>query len=76
MRCYFYFFCGARVREDGHQGIRPRERVSIFALVLILLAGGLFPQPFLASRMRAAQEILELRERSLEGGGSGGPETQ
>jgi NADH-quinone oxidoreductase subunit M len=47
LRTYFILFCG-RV-EPGRitQGLRRREQLAFVALVALLVAGGLFPGPFL-----------------------------
>ncbi|HXV59402.1 MAG TPA: oxidoreductase, partial [Vicinamibacteria bacterium] len=63
MRCYLVLFCGARTERVRAQGVRPRERLSFLVLVLILFLGGLFPQPFLRSRERAAEIIFDARAR-------------
>ncbi|HSF16703.1 MAG TPA: proton-conducting transporter membrane subunit [Vicinamibacteria bacterium] len=63
MRCYLQLFCGARTESARAQGVRPRERLSFLVLVLILFLGGLFPQPFLRSRERAAEFSFDERER-------------
>jgi NADH-quinone oxidoreductase subunit M len=63
MRCYFVLFCGARTTSSLAQSVRFRERVAFLVLVLLLLFGGLFPQPFFRSRQRAAEAILDARGR-------------
>jgi NADH-quinone oxidoreductase subunit M len=40
---------------------RLRERVAVVTLALLILGGGLFPQPGVASRHRAAIELLSAR---------------
>lgn len=64
MRCYFVLFCGVRTTSSLAHSVRPRERVSFLVLVVLLLLGGLFPQPFFRSRMRAAESILDARASS------------
>jgi len=61
MRTYFLLFCGARAQGGGAQRLRPRERAAFLGLVALLLAGGLFPGPLLASRDHAAESILRAR---------------
>jgi NADH-quinone oxidoreductase subunit M len=61
MRTYFLLFCGARAQGGGAQRLRPRERAAFLGLVALLLAGGLFPGPLLASRYHAAESILRAR---------------
>ena len=41
--------------------IRTRERYAVLLLAAVVFIGGLFPQPIVASRSRAAEEILRLR---------------
>jgi NADH-quinone oxidoreductase subunit M len=61
LRAYFALFGGRAPRSDLDQRMRPRERVAVLILVVLLLVGGLFPGPLVAWRWRAAQELLEHR---------------
>jgi len=61
MRAYLLLFCGARAAGGEAQRLRPRERAAFLGLVALLLAGGLFPGPLLASRHHAAESILRVR---------------
>jgi NADH-quinone oxidoreductase subunit M len=64
MRFYFALFGGPpplRARARWIERTRPRERVSVLVLSSLLLAGGLFPAPFLESRVRAARALLSKR---------------
>jgi NADH-quinone oxidoreductase subunit M len=64
MRFYFALFGGPpplRARARWIERTRPRERLSVLVLSSLLLAGGLFPRPFLESRVRAAREVLSSR---------------
>jgi NADH-quinone oxidoreductase subunit M len=55
---YFRIFTGGQHRSTISIARRPAERVAIVCLTVIILAGGLFPQPIVASRYRAAKELL------------------
>jgi NADH-quinone oxidoreductase subunit M len=41
--------------------IRTRERYAVLLLAAVVFIGGLLPQPIVASRSRAAEEILRQR---------------
>jgi NADH-quinone oxidoreductase subunit M len=62
LRMYFSLFCG---RADGGSPLPATlaERVVFGALAAVLIVGGLVPGPLVGSRMKAAQEVLERRER-------------
>jgi NADH-quinone oxidoreductase subunit M len=62
VRMYFHLFCGARDRAAVAQRIRPREALGFTALAVLLVAGGLAPAAFIASRSRAALELASRRE--------------
>ncbi len=65
VRAYFLLFTGARHVSTVSLGIRPRERFAVLTLAALILGGGLFPQPGVATRARAAEEILENRKRQV-----------
>jgi NADH-quinone oxidoreductase subunit M len=66
MRAYFLLFTGARHASSVFLGIVPRERIAVLSLSALMLGGGLFPQPGVATRERAAEEILEARRQHIE----------
>lgn len=68
LRTYFVLFCGRTERERLPQQLRPRERFGFAALAVLLVAGGMFPGPFVRSRSIAAETI----RRSAETGGPTG----
>jgi NADH-quinone oxidoreductase subunit M len=76
VRAYFLLFTGARHTSTVSLNIGPRERVAVLVLAALILGGGLFPQPGIASRHRAAVEILRQRENSQEGPRHQGPQTR
>jgi NADH-quinone oxidoreductase subunit M len=61
VRAYFFLFTGARHESTVSLGIQPRERLAVLTLTALILGGGLFPQPGVATRQRAAEEILRSR---------------
>jgi NADH-quinone oxidoreductase subunit M len=66
MRAYFLLFTGARHVSTVSLGIGLRERVAVLSFSALILGGGLFPQPGVATRRRAAEEILEDRAKHLD----------
>jgi NADH-quinone oxidoreductase subunit M len=55
---YFRIFTGGQHKSTISIARRPAERFAVLCLTFIILAGGLFPQPIIASRYRAAKELL------------------
>jgi NADH-quinone oxidoreductase subunit M len=66
VRAYFSLFTGARHVSTVSLGIGLRERIAVLTLAGLILGGGLFPQPGVFTRQRAAEIILEDRARRLE----------
>ena len=64
LRWYFLLGTGARHETGVPLGITPRERLAVAVLSLLILGGGLFPQPGITSRFDAAKEVLRAREAS------------
>jgi NADH-quinone oxidoreductase subunit M len=71
VRAYFFLFTGARHVSTVSLAIGWRERFAVLTLTALILGGGLFPQPGVVSRHRAAMTILRERER-----GNGGTRPQ
>ncbi|HEX4132651.1 MAG TPA: proton-conducting transporter membrane subunit [Pirellulales bacterium] len=67
MRAYFLLFTGARHVSTVSLRIGWRERLAVLALAALILGGGLYPQPGVASRQRAAEEILKHRRDLVRG---------
>ncbi|HWG41226.1 MAG TPA: proton-conducting transporter membrane subunit [Gemmataceae bacterium] len=61
VRVYLLLFTGARHTSTVLLEITLRERIVVLTLAALILGGGLFPQPGVSSRRRAADEILEER---------------
>jgi NADH-quinone oxidoreductase subunit M len=59
---YFRLFTGKRHRSSISLQARLAERVAVLSLIAIMVGGGVFPQPFLASRLHAAGKLIELRQ--------------
>lgn len=54
---YFRIFTGRRNNTPVSLGIRWPERISVLLLTMLILGGGIFPQPGVASRYHAAIEL-------------------
>ena len=61
MRAYFRLFTGARHVSTVSLALGARERFAVLVLSALILAGGLYPQPGVASRQRAAEALLAQR---------------
>jgi NADH-quinone oxidoreductase subunit M len=61
VQAYFLLFTGTRHVSSVPLGIGRREQLAVLTIALLILAGGLFPQPGVASRHEAASAILEAR---------------
>ena len=61
MRAYFRIFTGRRFQTTAILRSRASERFALLVLTFLVLGGGLWPQPGVASRYHAAQELLRLR---------------
>jgi NADH-quinone oxidoreductase subunit M len=58
VRVYLLLFTGARHTATVSLEIGLRERVAVLTLAVLILGGGLFPQPGISSRQRAAEDLL------------------
>jgi NADH-quinone oxidoreductase subunit M len=67
VRAYFLLFTGTRHVSTVALGLGLRERIAVLTLMALIFGGGLFPQPGISSRFRAAEEILATRARTLGG---------
>ena len=61
VRAYFHVFTGTRHESTASLGCRPIERLTIVAILLMIVGGGLWPQPGVQSRYNAAGELLNHR---------------
>ncbi len=62
---YFRIFTGRHNPTLIPMNVRLGERVAILILSVLILGGGLIPQPGVTSRYHAAQELTKQRERAL-----------
>lgn len=71
VRAYFLLFTGTRLQSAISLQIRRREQWAVVLLAALIFAGGILPQPGIASRYEAAQAII--RQRQATGAAAGGP---
>ena len=69
VKAYFLLFTGTRHATPVSLAIGRRERFAVLTLSVLILLGGLFPQPSVASRYRAAEHLWEQRKRFRETAG-------
>lgn len=62
VKAYFLLFTGKRHVSAVPLGIGTRERFAVLTLAVLILLGGIFPQPGVASRHQAAIDLLKERE--------------
>src|SRR5262249_17274086 len=72
VRAYFYLFTGARHASTVRLESGFRERLAVLTLAALILGGGLFPQPGVASRHQGARALLRQWEEGPEPGTAGG----
>jgi NADH-quinone oxidoreductase subunit M len=65
VQAYFRVFTGKRYFPSISLQSRLPERIAVLTLALLILVGGLFPQPGLASRHHAATQIIGARQRLI-----------
>ena len=61
MRAYFHLFTGVKHSTTGSLSCVRVERLAIIGILLLILGGGLFPQPGVSSRYEAAKDLMEHR---------------
>jgi NADH-quinone oxidoreductase subunit M len=66
IRAYFLLFTGTKHQSSIALGITSRERIAVLTLTTVMLGGGLFPQPGVASRYTVAEEFVEERQHFLK----------
>ncbi len=64
IKTYFLLFTGTRHRTSISLQSRDRERYAVLLISTLIVLGGLFPQPGVASRHRVAQQLLKERQRT------------
>jgi len=65
LQVYFRIFTGTTRQGTIDLLARPPERIAVLTLSLLILLGGLYPQPGIRSRHHAAVELVLSRSRSL-----------
>lgn len=65
LQAYFRVFTGRRFTALISLRSRLPERMAVLTLALLILGGGLFPQPGLSSRYHAAMELIKARRASM-----------
>jgi NADH-quinone oxidoreductase subunit M len=63
VRAYFRLFTGTRHSSTVSLTCGIRERIAVVTLTALILGGGLYPQPKVASRFHAAEALLRDRSR-------------
>lgn len=66
VQAYFRIFGGRRNGTTIDLQRRGREQLAVLLLAFLILAGGLFPQPGIASRYHAAMQLVRSRTRLNE----------
>lgn len=61
LKAWFRIFTGTRHLATVPLRARTSERISVLVLSLLILGGGLWPQPGISSRYHAATALLRLR---------------
>ena len=65
LRAWFRIFTGHRFQTSVTLRSQPAERFAVVVLALLIIGGGLWPQPGVASRHHAAIQLLKLKDRGL-----------
>ena len=68
LRAWFRIFTGRRFQTTAVLRSKASERFAVLVLSLLILGGGLWPQPGVASRHHAAIELIKHRNDYLRGG--------
>lgn len=65
VQAYFKLFTGTKYIATVPLAVRGRERFAVLTLAALIIGGGLYPQPGIASRHHAAELLLSARRKSL-----------
>ena len=65
LQAYFRIFTGSAHVASIDLQTRLPERVAVLTLSALLLGGGLYPQPGVASRYNAATQLVKERDQRL-----------
>jgi NADH-quinone oxidoreductase subunit M len=66
LHVYFRVFTGTRHHATVSLRGRVTEQVAVLTLFVLIIAGGVMPQPGVASRYNAASALLKLRDHRLK----------
>jgi NADH-quinone oxidoreductase subunit M len=66
LHAYFRIFTGTQHLSSIDLHSRRRERLAIIIMSVLILGGGLYPQPGVASRYHVAADLVLQRERRLD----------
>lgn len=66
LQLYFHLFTGARHVSDISLKSRKLEAAAVLTLAVLILLGGLAPQPGIASRHHAAVELIHARQAAMD----------
>jgi NADH-quinone oxidoreductase subunit M len=58
LRAFWRLFTGRRPESAGELPVSPAERWAVIGLCVLIVAGGLYPQPELTSRLKAVAALL------------------
>ena len=61
MRVYFLLFGGPAHTFGTSLDVRRRERLAVLAVAILIILGGFFPHPYVASLEQAAEDLIEQR---------------
>lgn len=64
LSAFFKIFTGTRHLTTISLSSRPRERFAVITMTILILGGGLYPQPGVHSRHHAAMSLLESRTQA------------
>lgn len=73
VHAYFRIFTGRPPEATIDLRVRPPERIAVLILTALILGGGLYPQPGVASRYHAAVGLVEERARQALGNSTSAP---
>lgn len=59
---YFQIFTGKQVESAVVLLVKPKERIAIVLLTILIIAGGLYPQPGVASQYFTSKQIIDTRK--------------
>jgi len=66
VRAYFRIFTGRTFQTSAVLRSRPSERFAVIVMTVLVLGGGLWPQPGITSRHHAAESLMKIRSRTLD----------